>query len=523
MMAGAGTATAGRTRLVDRYGVDESNLARRKEFIRLTEEDRQLLEQLLPWAERVAPALVRDFYDWQFSFPPTRAFFERYADKRGMPVARLREALERSQSGYFVGVFSGARDGYDVRWFETRLSVGATHDRIDLPYKWYVGAYAEYWCLLPRYLEEELKDQEAVMRAMSAILKVMNLDMQAVGDSFIMSTLESMGLSIDGIETGFGSDRTEHLEQIKANIGVLLGQAEAIAGKRLRDPLLELEVPGKLGAAFASILRNFREFVDAVNRGTQGLAEELSTVSQQMAGAAEETSAQASAVSAAADQVSANIQTVATGAEEMSASIREIAASANGAAGVAAQAVAAADAANQTVTNLGTSSGEIGQVIRVITSIAEQTNLLALNATIEAARAGEAGKGFAVVANEVKELAKETAKATEEIGQKIVTIQSDAGDAVAAINQITEVINRINELQATVASAVEEQTATTNEIARTIAEAARGVTEIASNVAGVAQAAQETAKGATTTQSVARELSQLAEQLCGLVAQYEQG
>jgi len=37
MMAGAGTATAGRTRLVDRYGVDESNLARRKEFIRLTE------------------------------------------------------------------------------------------------------------------------------------------------------------------------------------------------------------------------------------------------------------------------------------------------------------------------------------------------------------------------------------------------------------------------------------------------------------------------------------------------------
>ena len=143
--------------------------------------------------------------------------------------------------------------------------------------------------------------------------------------------------------------------------------------------------------------------------------------------------------------------------------------------------------------------------------------------TIEAARAGEAGKGFAVVANEVKELAKETAKATEEIGHKIVTIQADVGDAVAAINQITEVINRINELQATIASAVEEQTATTNEIARNVAEAATGATEIASNVTGVAQAAQETATGATTTRSAAQELSRLAEQLHALVAQYEQG
>ena len=78
------------------------------------------------------------------------------------------------------------------------------------------------------------------------------------------------------------------------------------------------------------------------------------------------------------------------------------------------------------------------------------------------------------MANEVKELAKETARATEDIGQKIEAIQRDARGAAGAIMQIGAVINQIHDMQATIASAVEEQTATTNEIARNIAEAAQG-------------------------------------------------
>ena len=151
--------------------------------------------------------------------------------------------------------------------------------------------------------------------------------------------------------------------------------------------------------------------------------------------------------------------------------------------------VRVADTTNATINKLGDSSAEIGKVIKVITSIAQQTNLLALNATIEAARAGEAGKGFAVVANEVKELAKETARATEEIGRKIEAIQSDTKGAVAAIGEISGVINQINDISTTIASAVEEQTATTNEIARNATEAARGSTEIAKNIVSVSQAA----------------------------------
>jgi methyl-accepting chemotaxis protein len=96
------------------------------------------------------------------------------------------------------------------------------------------------------------------------------------------------------------------------------------------------------------------------------------------------------------------------------------------------------------------------------------------------------------VANEVKELAKETARATEDIGQKIDAIQSGTRGAVDGITEIGDIIDRINDIQTTIASAVEEQTATTNEIARSVTEAATGATGIASDIAQVAKAAVRT-------------------------------
>ena len=261
---------------------------------------------------------------------------------------------------------------------------------------------------------------------------------------------------------------------------------------------------------------NLQRTLDQVSRNSQTLsasAEELSATAQQLSSNSEETTTQANVAAAAAEQVSKNVATVATSAEEMSASVREIAKSAADAARVATQAVKVAEDTSRTVNKLGDSSTEIGKVIKVITSIAQQTNLLALNATIEAARAGEAGKGFAVVANEVKELAKQTAAATEDISQKIEAIQGDTKGAVHAITQISAIITQINDIQNTIAGAVEEQTATTNEIARNAGEAARGSTEIAKNIASVSTAAQSTSQGAANTLTAASELAKLSGEL----------
>src|SRR4029079_1386361 len=87
--------------MAQRFGMDEGSIALRREFIRLGEAERELLAEWAPWAQSVAPAIAKEFYDWQFEFGPTREFFENFARKKGMPLPALRAHLETAQAGYF--------------------------------------------------------------------------------------------------------------------------------------------------------------------------------------------------------------------------------------------------------------------------------------------------------------------------------------------------------------------------------------------------------------------------------------
>ncbi len=248
------------TPICERYGIHSENLALRRDFVRLDAADQQILRDLIPWARQIAPQIAREFYDWQFSFEPTRLFFERMAEQKAVPLAALRAHLEASQSRYYREVFEGAAVNWGPAYFEARLKVGGVHDRINLPLKWYVGSYPEYQRLTGIHLRRSFKDRNWIQQAEQAISRVFNYDMQAICEAFLLNTFESMGLSIDGVEATPGTDKTEHIPQFKAAIEMLVAQAKAISDDELENPILDQRLPaaGALGESFARTTSAYR-------------------------------------------------------------------------------------------------------------------------------------------------------------------------------------------------------------------------------------------------------------------------
>ncbi|MDW8136106.1 MAG: methyl-accepting chemotaxis protein [Thermodesulfobacterium sp.] len=166
---------------------------------------------------------------------------------------------------------------------------------------------------------------------------------------------------------------------------------------------------------------------------------------------------------------------------------------------------------SEVINRLNQRTREIEEIVTIIKDIADQTNLLALNATIEAARAGEHGRGFAVVAEEIRRLAERTIKATEEISERILNIQNDSVITVKSmetslkeVKQATDSINelgnsiqlvvesfvRVKEQITQIASAVEEQSITTEDVAKNIEK----VSQIAKNLEAVANGVMDKSK-----------------------------
>ncbi len=159
--------------------------------------------------------------------------------------------------------------------------------------------------------------------------------------------------------------------------------------------------------------------------------------------------------------------------QDLSAAVEEMAVTGRSIAGTMEQTKLAADQANASVADADSSARKLSQatiamdgIVDLITNITGQINLLALNATIESARAGEAGRGFAVVATEVKNLANQAKRASEQIAAEISSVRAGADSVFAALDEIRKTVEDVQSQVMFTAGAVEQQSATSQDMAR---------------------------------------------------------
>ena len=150
------------------------DIARRKAYLDLTAEDERLLREVHPLLAGHAGAVIERFYEHLLSHEHTRRMLE---------APGLIERLKGLQRAYFERLTAG---DYGMDYFQDRLRVGDTHERVGLAPEWYMGAYNTYLQIVSDVLRHAFPPgDERCFRAISSLSKIVMLDMGLAIDAYI--------------------------------------------------------------------------------------------------------------------------------------------------------------------------------------------------------------------------------------------------------------------------------------------------------------------------------------------------
>jgi signal transduction histidine kinase len=206
-----------------RYGMDEAERHRRMAFLGITESDAANVRGLRDAFAARAREFAERFYDHLLADPHTRAYLR--------DPDQLRK-LKGLQAEYFSNLLEGV---FDVPYFEGRLRVGVTHQRIGLSPVWYLGAYNLYIQLtFPMFIRAFGDNLEKVLPLLLSLVKVIFLDVGLALDTYFQEATSQLRQRNEELQQALGlywqSQRREEQLHKMASHEIRGGLAAVITG-----------------------------------------------------------------------------------------------------------------------------------------------------------------------------------------------------------------------------------------------------------------------------------------------------
>lgn len=461
------------------------DLRPRLDFMEFDQAQRAALRAAQPAIRGIIGKALDRFYARARRTPETARFFN---DEQHMAHAKA------AQEKHWERI-SGA--DFDTNYLESTRRIGATHARIGLEPRWYVGSYALVVEELVRGIAKRLplgKRLAAVFRpevahdASIALVKAALLDMEVSLSVYFEEAQTSRNLAVAQLEQALDSlaegDLTRQLSGMPESFSAL---------ERSYNGTL-----AKVRAMIAAVAEGTARIDTGINEITKA-SEDLARRTEGNAASLEETSAAITQMDGRLKAGAGAARTTVTRADQAIKTVsdgREI-----------------AEDAVQAMTRVAEGAKGIDGVIEGLDKIAFQTRVLAMNAAVEAGRAGEAGRGFAVVADLVSALAM---RAEEEAGRARNQLTATQTDIHAAVNMV----QRVDTALADISGDVSQVHALLGDMARDNSAQSVAISEITSAVGTMDQSTQQNAAMVEQTSAAARSLTSEVATLAELTAAF---
>ena len=482
--------------LLDDIGLDQREISWRKDFIDFDEDDVERLSRYRDRFEEHGGEVADMFYENLTQYEQTTDVISR--------SPKAVDQLKQTQEAYLVTLAEGE---YGPDYFRNRARVGKIHDMLEMPMKQYIGQYGVYYELLVPLVANRVKEQVSEALVAAGDDSAADGGVTIEGNGATQTGQGEMEQTVhDAIDTGF--------EEFHSILKIINLDMQVVADTYIHSYTQEIEEALEEQQQVATQLKAAVSELSDASENVAGSSSEISDLAREQHENMNQVANEVSNLSATIEEVASS----ATEVERQSNQTRDLAEDGMTAAEKATNEMDQLDGARLVIENrvdeLESKVEEINDVIDVINDIADQTNLLALNANIEAARAGESGKGFAVVADEIKSLAEDTQAHADDIETMIEEVRNASRETIDTLDRIedgieegtkdvqkteallTDIVGEVDETVAGVAQisdATDEQAASAEEIAAMVDEARDQSRDVADEIEDVAASTEEQA------------------------------